>query len=374
MPKNFDSWATVYSYHIIRELKIIGYEVEIENVYEIIKGRGPRLSKNKFDCALVILNNASKEYGISLFENIRVFLKTSGLIGTMSDHDHGIEYEDIRFCATLINPLEINPKAHQILWGCDPEVLIPNKDSNCLNIFLDSWIFDEKKYDRTPELLESCLEYAESNSTYLNGVNKIKIKAWGKTGVEEFVYGGNNKLIRKPIRIGFEEMMVHLKNADIFIVTHSESMGLTILEAAMAGCLVLIPVPAKPNPTVTRWIKTDLADTIPHVEIPHHKNEKILIPWSELAEKLLPNKIRSDTIKNTWAEVTKKILEGFRERTNLENANYSDLKIKIRDKLLKEIEFNLQLRERMLVSIDMIAWPEDKNIKEKYDNNWNILN
>ena len=50
------------------------------------------------------------------------------------------------------------------------------------------------------------------------------------------------------------------------------------------------------------------------------------------------------------------------------------MKIKKRDKLLKEIEFNPQLRERMLVSIDMIAWPEDKNIREKYNNNWNILN
>ena len=368
LPKKFDSWATVYSYSMIQSFKQNGHEVEIENVYDIINGEAPRLGEEKFDHALVILNNASKIFGIELFDNIRKKLLPGGLIGTMSDHDYGIEFEDVRFCATIINPKEVDKRAHQIFWGCDPGFLIPEKEKNTLTILLDSWHLEEKKYDRTPDLLGACLEYSEKSDEYVGGKKKIKILAWGETGIEEFLPGENEKLVRKPIRIGFEEMMRNLRAADIFVVTHSESMGLTILEAAMAGCVVVIPVPAKPNPDVTRWIKSDLAETIPHIEVPHRAEEKIELPWIEIEKMMNPNIIRNEVLGLTWHELSQRVIEGWKIR---------EKGILNRDRRppsgsLEEARTDISLRELMLITIEMIGFPENDVVREKFCDKWGI--
>jgi glycosyltransferase involved in cell wall biosynthesis len=372
-PRTLFNWSTVYAYSLIQAFNRLGNEVEIENIYEIIKGESPRLGGKKFNHALVVVNNASKDFGAKLFDNIRNLLLPGGLIGLMSDHDHGIEFEDVRFCATVIYPEEQDPRVHQVYWGCDPDFLIPEKDESCLTILLDSWWhLEEKKYDRTPEILEACLEYAESSEKYIRGREEIKILAWGNNGIEEFQSGENDKLVRRPIRIGFEELMRNLRRADVFMVTHSESMGLTILEAAMAGCVVVIPVPANPNPDVSRWIRSDLSETIPHVEFSHRAEEKIEIPWDEISDRMDSSNIRGETIEFTWERVAERIIEGWEVRAEFHHRGEDTIQEEKRERSLNKINTDSKLRELMLISVDMAAWPENEEIREEYCRKWGL--
>ena len=97
-------------------------------------------------------------------------------------------------------------------------------------------------------------------------------------------------------------MVKLLSCTDIFMVTHSESMGLTILEAAVSGCLVAIPVPSDNDAVIGNFIKKDLASTIPHFEYP--VSEEVLNPpWNEMLEHLNPDAIRrSDLNWHSWRE------------------------------------------------------------------------
>ena len=372
MPQRLFNWSTVYSYSLIQSFKRLGHDVEIENVFEIIKGDSPRLGSKRFDFVLVILNNASKDFGTDLFERLRGLVIPDGLIGTISDHDFGIEFEDIRFCATVISPREKDPRAHQVFWGCDPNFLEPEKDEDCLTILLDSWFFEDKKYDRTPEILDACLEYSKSTEGFIGGKKKIRILAWGNDGIEEFQYEGKNELVHKPNRVGFETLMENLRRADVFMVTHSESMGLTILEAAMAGCVVVIPVPAIPNPDVSRWIRQDLAETIPHVNFSHRLEERIEVPWGEIGEMMDPTKIRDETIEFTWEGVAERIIEGWRSRVEIFHPSEENVEKRMRGEVAFKENTNLKLRELMLISVEMAAWPDNQEVRNEYCKKWEL--
>jgi|LWDU01.1.fsa_nt_gi glycosyltransferase involved in cell wall biosynthesis len=372
LPETLFNWSTVYSYSLIQAFKRLGNDVEIENVYEIIKGDCPRLGAKRFDFALVILNNASKDFGTELFDRIRDLIIPSGLIGTISDHDFGIEFEDVRFCATIINPREQSPRAHQVYWGCDPNFLEPEKDEDCLTILLDSWHLEDKKYDRTPEILHACLEYSKSSDNFIGDKGKIRILAWGNDGIEEFRPEGENELVRKPNRVGFGELMENLRRADVFMVTHSESMGLTILEAAMAGCVVVIPVPAIPNPDVSRWIREDLAETVPHVDFSHRLEERIEIPWNDIGNMMDPSKIRGETIEFTWERVAERIIEGWGIGAELCHPREENIRKGRREKSAFKANTNPKLREMMLISTEMAAWPENQEVRHEYCKKWGL--
>ena len=80
--------------------------------------------------------------------------------------------------------------------------------------------------------------------------------------------------------------------ADIFIVTHSESMGLSVLESALSGALVITP---------KGYIKKELISPLHHIEV----NGKI--PWSTVLSELNVKKSVNMAKKYSWRNVAKAI-------------------------------------------------------------------
>ena len=107
MPHNFDSWGTVYAYFITKSLVGQGAEVEMESISEILRGSTPCLNEDRdFDAAIIVVNRASSIYGAELFTEIRKIIRKDARVYALDDHDTGIEFEDLRFSATVIEPLE----------------------------------------------------------------------------------------------------------------------------------------------------------------------------------------------------------------------------------------------------------------------------
>ena len=102
------------------------------------------------------------------------------------------------------------------------------------------------------------------------------------------------------------------------MVTHSESMGLTILEAAVSGCLVAIPVPARDEEKIGHFIKEDLTQTIPHFSYPMTDFE-LNPPWGEIVQSLDPHKTRESCLDLNWNAVAIRMIEEFNqiEKSNL---------------------------------------------------------
>ncbi len=311
-PNRFDSWGTVYGYFIVRSLQQHGAYVEMESIDEAVRGTFPRIrKKHLFDHAIFVINRVSELYTPELFDNVRMKLKPNGKLFSLADDDSKIIHEDFRFCATIIHPDHDSEKKKQIFWGVDESIFHSEKDPNTLRILLDTWHFDERKWDRTREILQSAISNFELIDLNKSGKKDLEIIAWGQDGPEIFSYYQDiDNLVRIPPRIRFEDMVNLLSSTDIFMVTHSESMGLTILEAAASGCLVAIPVPSEGEEEIGHFIKEDLASTIPHFEYPI--NEEILNPpWDEMLEHLNPDAIRQDSIDLNWYSVARRMIHEF---------------------------------------------------------------
>ena len=79
-----------------------------------------------------------------------------------------------------------------------------------------------------------------------------------------------------------------------FIVTHQESLGLSVLEAAMAGALILAPVGC---------IKPFLIEPLHHLIFDPSKR----IPWSKVLNMLNPEKSRAAAMPYCYENVANKI-------------------------------------------------------------------
>jgi hypothetical protein len=92
--------------------------------------------------------------------------------------------------------------------------------------------------------------------------------------------------------IPFSEITKEHCAAHIFCVTHPESVGLVVLETAMAGALPVVP---------KGFIPKDRLDTVRHVEWDK------FIAWKKVLLKLNPEASRNKALHNTWDAVASRI-------------------------------------------------------------------
>tara|TARA_A100001234_G_scaffold220800_1_gene234640 strand:- start:58 stop:1839 length:1782 start_codon:yes stop_codon:yes gene_type:complete len=344
-PNRFDSWGTVYGYFIIRSLQQHGAYVEIESIDEAVIDTFPRIGNDApFDHAIFIVNRVSDLYPPELFVNVRKKLRPGGKLFSLDDHDKNIVHEDMRFCATITSPNSDVDKKKQVFWGADSDIFYSDKDEDTLRILLDTWHFEERKWDRTREILQSAIDNVELFDLEKIGKKNIEIIAWGSTGPEIFSCDDDiERLVRIPARIRFDDMVDLLSSTDIFMVTHSESMGLTILEAAVSGCLVAIPTPLEGDREIGHFIKRDLASTIPHFE--YSMNEgKVDPPWNEMLEHIDSKAIRKDSIDLDWSSVARRMIGEF-GRGSGPSAGSAD----------ERIEYSFDDRSRMVATKNLIS-------------------
>lgn len=107
----------------------------------------------------------------------------------------------------------------------------------------------------------------------------------------------NNPYYEKYNRIGipYNQACDIYNKSDIFIVTHLESLGVSVIENSIAGTLPIIP---------KGYVKDSLLNDL---ECVIYEGDKI--PWDEVFMKLDPEKIRNKALKHTWEKNTTKIYD-----------------------------------------------------------------
>ena len=89
--------------------------------------------------------------------------------------------------------------------------------------------------------------------------------------------------------------------AHIFIVTHEESLGLSVIEAAMAGALILIPTnPKGRGPCIKPW----LVKSLNHIMF----NPFNGIPWDKIINNINIEDNRVKASQYNYKNVTNKIV------------------------------------------------------------------
>ena len=135
------------------------------------------------------------------------------------------------------------------------------------------------------------------------GFSDMRIRTIGREGlvtinsereIHDVVYN-------KTARIPYSQLAEEMRETDIFIAGHSESMGLSALEAAMSGSFLVLPVVwGKP------FIKPDLVSDLHH-EYFEVGDDPARIPWDIVLQAL-----NSGRNRYVWPRIRrgKKLLEG----------------------------------------------------------------
>jgi hypothetical protein len=93
--------------------------------------------------------------------------------------------------------------------------------------------------------------------------------------------------------IPYTEMCEEYCKAHLFLVTHEESVGLSALEAALAGALVVAP---------TGYMNKDVLATVRSVE---YLNK---IPWKFVLKEINPKASHAKALTNSWSLVAEKMM------------------------------------------------------------------
>ena len=187
-------------------------------------------------------------------------------------------------------------------WAADPSINVPAQDPSHLRILVDHTNYGNNPIDRTEKILEDIKEFVDS------GIWKDK---WKSVSVRRFDSGrivdvdlNNISEIQRYDRtaIPFTEICKEHGAAHVFCVTHPESVGLVVLETAMAGALSVVP---------QGFVPRDRLETVRAIE---YENQ---IPWAQVLEQINPESSRAKAISNSWANVCKRIRDNIVIRQNI---------------------------------------------------------
>ena len=256
-----NSLSTIYAYHFHKWLSKYDCEIFFESIY---------LSINKiktienYDFCLVLANRGVKKMKPLIYQELRKITKYH--IITICEGNKYVGKEDL----LLFIMGEPKPKTMRLHWGADFDLLKPNKP-NIITILVDHQYYGKKssrmfKNDKTEIFIKSLLKYK-------NDGHNIIIKHIGNG---EIIDVNNDYIIeryKQSYAMDFRKIYENYNEAHIFIVTHMESFGLTTIECASAGALIVQP---------SGYIKEEIIKKLHNVTITDMEN----INWDNIINKI----------------------------------------------------------------------------------------
>lgn len=173
-------------------------------------------------------------------------------------------------------------------WASDPELCSPRQTPGRYQILIDHPDYARHKTDRTAEIIRSALAFAKSGQAG----RPVDVFCLGDDGAYSCRSTNPVPYVRAN-RIPYATMCAAYSRADVFMVTHPESVGLASLECATAGALIVAP---------KTFIADELLATIRHVSYEGS------IPWGKVLAALDIQESRRVAMLNDWGAVTDKIM------------------------------------------------------------------
>jgi hypothetical protein len=177
-------------------------------------------------------------------------------------------------------------------WAADHALNTPAQSETTLRFLIDHTNYGSNPVDHSDDIIQRIRGF------YYGGVWK---KRWEQLVIRRFDSGGivsvdlvNPTPVKRYDRIGIPYRAVCQEHGQshVFFVTHPESVGLVVLETAMAGALTVTP---------DGFVPQDRLDTVRHVK---YKDQ---IDWDQVLEMIDPLASRDMAVKNTWEQVAKRI-------------------------------------------------------------------
>jgi hypothetical protein len=217
----------------------------------------------------------------------RIKAKIPGKITSICDYRwDGDCLEDMIFFA---RPAQNTANHTYVGWAASPEWLYPDKDVFDRNLLIDHTLYHEGE-DVSASIIKQCLEFKKDCGSTIN------IRRFISGGVETVLSENQKPAVYDRKGLPYPETCKEYNRANVFFVTHRESMGLSVLESAMAGALVVTPR-GYINPLFLQ-------------DLNHYEHDGV-IDWNIVLNRMVSKFCRECALKYNWSNVADKILEYF---------------------------------------------------------------
>lgn len=182
-------------------------------------------------------------------------------------------------------------------WAADSELCQPNQPEDELRILVDHPTFTHTSTDVTLSILLNLRELVQKPELWIDRFKTIRIRQFVDNAVVDVDVTG--ELVVKPYTrkgIPYVEACKEYSQAHIFTVTHTESVGQTVIETATAGALVVAP---------KGFIAADRLATVRH-----HQWSR-LIRWDKVLPQIDVQASRSLALQNSWTDIAKRMIDYF---------------------------------------------------------------
>lgn len=260
---------------------------------------------------VVVIENRGLYYRPEIFYE-RLRESVNGAICTICCNNGAVGKEDVLFY--MIPDGKRNKKHCKLInWACNHELCVPKQENDKLRILVDHNYYGPHKSmistDKTEEITEDVAKFAKEQKEKQN----VVVRRFIKGGIETVDVDNISELEKyaQGDGLNYRDACEEYSKSDVFIVTHRESMGLSVLESAMAGALIVTP---------KGYIKDKLLRDVNHVSY-----EGDQIPWDEVLKKIDHQKSRESVLKYNWDNGAKKIYETL---VNYEKHKGNDFRFK----------------------------------------------
>lgn len=270
-PSEISEFSGVHAYYLNREFAKQGVTLTWEPRPPIVDAT--KLRVHAFDHVIA--------FGLRYFEKL-----PAETIGSLKRRANGklCEFSDGTIAApkadlTFASKGPERPRNTVIGWAADPELCCSGQDKNVLRILIDHPDYVKGRGCRAEEIINDAKRFAKESD------REVIINVLGTpkgTPSQE---------------LPFPAMCAEYSTAHVFLVTHPESVGLTVIETATAGALVVTP---------KGFIDANLLRTVRHVTY------EDAIPWTFVMEKINPGASRAKAIEQTWEKVATRMVEALK--------------------------------------------------------------
>lgn len=246
-PLGIFNTATVYNYFLRRELsRVAGIETSTYRFAKISDEEKAKVflrdySPPSADHVVCLEQRGFSLAHKSIFEFYRA--RTAGAVCAICDHDIILGPEDYLFHVQMTRHHPPDRRSVHVTWAASPEYCYPEKEPGTLNILVDHNQY--KGEDRADEILCQLCEFARTSFSRVGpryGFDRMVIRQFKSGGIETIDVHNPQKFGEYNRKgLPFPEACREYRRANMFFVTKPESMGLSIIESAMSGALIVVP-------------------------------------------------------------------------------------------------------------------------------------
>lgn len=181
-------------------------------------------------------------------------------------------------------------------WAADPDYLYPEQSSSELRILIDHPYYKDGQPDITEALTVDTTMFAHTGA-WQTHFKSVKVRRLINGGAEDVTI--NDAPLKKfeRVHVPFPDIASEYRKTHVYVATHKESVGLTCLELAYCGALIVAP---------QGMLYQDRLDTVRHLQF-----EGVRVPWGKILPMIRIGMSATLAREQTWYKVADRMLAWF---------------------------------------------------------------